>query len=73
MHVERRTRLQPVVKGPLGLPYVCSSCGIRITGTSFPLYFAPEVHFDPWGLHGPDRPVKRSALVTALVTPMQPA
>ena len=49
MHVERRTRLQPVVKGPPGLPYICTCCGIHVTGTSFPLFFASEVHFDPWG------------------------
>ena len=33
-HIEGRTCLQPVVKDPRGLPYVCACCRIRVAGTS---------------------------------------
>ena len=51
MHVEGHTRLQPVAKSPLRLPYIYTCCGVCVPGTCSPLFSASEVHFDPWGLH----------------------
>ena len=68
---------------PLNLLYMCTCCDIHVPVTSSPPLFRVRGALRPLGAPrppcgdppswGPNRPVKGSALVIVLVTPMQPA